>query len=165
MPGIQKIVHQYSSYNQWANQRMIEWLRTLESSLWYQTVPSSFTSIDYTVQHILRTQKFWHAFVQKLDLSNFSWKIFENRAEQTLNELEAQTQFMHQTFCSFEENELTEVLSLNMPWAKNQCSRYEYIIHVINHSTFHRGQVVTQARVLGVDREIPATDYNIFNSI
>jgi uncharacterized damage-inducible protein DinB len=41
-------------------------------------------------------------------------------------------------------------------------SRYEYILHVVNHSSYHRGQVVTLCRALGVTREIPVTDYDAY---
>lgn len=163
MSAISDLITNYSAYNLWANQRMVDWLRTLDVSLLYKNAPSSFTTMDYTVQHVLRTQKFWHGFVAQRDLSDFSWKIFENRAEETLLELESQSVAMHETFMSYSENELLEMLELNMPWAKNQRYRYDYILHVINHSTFHRGQVVTQARALGIQDHIPATDYNIFN--
>jgi hypothetical protein len=37
-------------------------------------------------------------------------------------------------------------------------SRYEYILHVVNHSTYRRGQVVTMCRALDVTGEIPVTD-------
>jgi hypothetical protein len=35
-------------------------------------------------------------------------------------------------------------------------SRYEFILHVINHSTHHRGQIVTMCRRLGAVDNIPA---------
>ncbi|MBL0256882.1 MAG: hypothetical protein IPQ03_04840 [Bacteroidetes bacterium] len=71
---------------------------------------------------------------------------------------------MEKLFLTYTNNELTEEIELNMSWSKNKLSRYEYIIHVINHSTYHRGQVVTIARGLGITENIPATDYNFFNS-
>ncbi|MBT1708848.1 DUF1572 family protein [Fulvivirgaceae bacterium PWU5] len=41
-------------------------------------------------------------------------------------------------------------------------SRYEYILHVVNHSSYHRGQVVTMCRALGITREIAVTDYDAY---
>ena len=40
-----------------------------------------------------------------------------------------------------------------------------YIVHIINHGSFHRGQIVTMARTLGVSEGIVNTDYNIFNCL
>lgn len=41
-------------------------------------------------------------------------------------------------------------------------SRYEYILHVVNHSSYHRGQVVAMCRALGIRGEIPVTDYDAY---
>jgi len=72
---------------------------------------------------------------------------------------------MKQTYSAFSEQELLEVLNLEVPWAKNSRSRYDYIVHIINHGSFHRGQIVTMARSIGVTEGIVNTDYNIFNCL
>jgi DinB family len=41
-------------------------------------------------------------------------------------------------------------------------SRYEFILHMINHNTYHRGQIVTMCRRLGVLDNVPAMDYEAF---
>ena len=51
-----------------------------------------------------------------------------------------------------------------MPLAKNDFNRYDYILHIINHSTFHRGQIVTMSRAIGITDGIVNTDYNMFNT-
>ncbi len=71
---------------------------------------------------------------------------------------------METDFGAFEETDLLTELHLDTPWAKNRLPRYEYIVHVVNHSSFHRGQLVTMARQLGIDKDIPNTDYNIYNT-
>ncbi|MEI9934102.1 MAG: DinB family protein [Ferruginibacter sp.] len=38
---------------------------------------------------------------------------------------------------------------------------YEVVFHVFNHSTYHRGQLVTILRQLGVEK-IPSTDLIVF---
>jgi uncharacterized damage-inducible protein DinB len=35
--------------------------------------------------------------------------------------------------------------------------RFEVLLHVYNHSTYHRGQCITMARAVGLDL-VPATD-------
>lgn len=39
---------------------------------------------------------------------------------------------------------------------------YEILTHLLNHGTYHRGQVVTMLRQVGVDK-IPQTDYILFS--
>ena len=38
---------------------------------------------------------------------------------------------------------------------------YEVMLHVFNHSTYHRGQLVTMLRQLGVEK-IPQTDFIVY---
>ncbi|MBK9480359.1 MAG: DinB family protein [Bacteroidetes bacterium] len=162
--GLKKLIDNYAAFNLWANNHFVTWLQSLDTQLLYQQMPSSFTSIDFTLQHILRTQKYWLAFVCEKDTSTFSWAVFENEVERILEELNTQSEEMHNTISSFSEEQLLAKLILDSPWAKNQLSRYEYILHVINHSTYHRGQIITMARNIGISEHIPATDYNFFNT-
>lgn len=162
--GLKKLIDNYAAFNLWANNHFVVWLKSIDSRLLYKQMPSSFTSIDYTLQHLLRTQKFWLAFVCERDISTFSWAVFEHEVERILEELKTQSEEMQTTISSFSEEQLLAKLNLDMPWAKNQLSRYEYILHVINHSTYHRGQIITMARNFGISEHIPATDYNFFNS-
>lgn len=41
-------------------------------------------------------------------------------------------------------------------------AKYDFMMHVINHNTYHRGQIVTIARMLGVFENIPNTDYEAY---
>ena len=109
--------------------------------------------------------KFWHLFVLQRDIQNFNWAVRPNQELVIMEELLENSTLIAQDFKKFDENDLLETLHLNMPWAKNSLSRYEYIVHVVNHGTFHRGQIVTMARNLGITEGIPPTDYNIFNCL
>jgi uncharacterized damage-inducible protein DinB len=162
--SLQKLIRNYATFNSWANIKFADWLQTIDEGLLYKQIPSSFNSIDNTIQHILRVQKFWTVFISLRDVSNFDWSVKENQAKKNLIELKNQSVDMENLFLAYSNNELTEEIALNMSWAKNKLSRYEYMIHVINHSTYHRGQVVTIARGLEITENIPATDYNFFHS-
>lgn len=160
--ALKKLIENYSSFNSWANHRMADWLLGLEDSLLEKHSPSSFPSINLTVQHLLRTQKFWTAFTGENDVSNFDWSVKEGEAKIFIRELVLNSEQMAHVFTNYSEADLNKELHLRMPWAQNNLSRFEYIIHVINHSTYHRGQIVSIARNLGIVNHIPGTDYNIF---
>lgn len=163
--SLKKLAANYAAFNNWANQTVIDWLGSLDEALLYRQTPSSFSSLDYTLQHILRTQVFWHLFITGQDYSHLKWAVREQEVGRILHELSEISALMEQDFGAFEEPDLLTELTLNTPWAKNRLARYEYIIHVVNHSSFHRGQLVTMARQLGISDGIPNTDYNIFNTI
>ena len=68
------------------------------------------------------------------------------------------SRLMLDAFGAYTEKELLEkVASTDMVQ-----SRYEFILHVINHNSYHRGQIVTMCRQLDVVDNIPAMDYEVF---
>ncbi len=163
--GLSKFISDYSTYNDWANNEIAGWLKSINKELLYQKTPSSFASIDYTLQHILRTQVYWLAFITNQDTSQLNWNVRENELENILEELIIVSDKMKVEFTSFFEEDLETILHLDTPWAKNDLSRYEYMVHIINHGSFHRGQIVTMARCIGINEGIVNTDYNIFLSL
>lgn len=160
-----KLISNYTNFNEWANHNIVDWLNPLDKSLLYQKTPSSFNSIDYTLQHLLRAQNFWTLFITEKDFSKFNWAAREGEVQTILSELLVSCYQMKIDFGNFTDEELNHVLHLKTKWAKNNLARYEYIVHVINHSTYHRGQIITMARSLGITENVPNTDYNMFNCI
>lgn len=161
--NLQHLIRNYIKYNAWANDQLIQWLSAQDQNVLYAEIPSSFPSIDKTLQHIWRVQRFWLAFVTNTYDKNFDWSVRNYEVEKVMQDLQQQSHQMKDMVCVFSELELMETLNLDMPWAKNKLPRYEYIQHVVNHSTFHRGQIVSMARGLGLWEGVPASDYNIFN--
>ena len=161
--SLKNLISNYSAYNAWANHRIVTWLSTVDQDLLYKQTPSSYTSLDYTMQHILRTQRYWLLFVSEEDASRNNWSIREGEVENIMTELIEVSEEMKKRFSSFSEDDLLKVLHLRSDWAQNDLPRYEYIQHIINHGTFHRGQIVTIARAIGIRDGIVNTDYNFFN--
>lgn len=162
--SLTSLIANYSKYNAWANNKIANWLKDQDENLLQTYTESSFKTINLTIQHMLRTQKFWLAFVTQQHFDQFDWSVKNGDTIVFLEELVLVSEQMQEAFSNFSDEALTKQLELNMPWAKNSLSRYEYIIHVINHSTYHRGQIVTMARSLGLNSGIVNTDYNIFNT-
>lgn len=160
-----KFINNYTRFNAWANNEIIQWLQQVDTKLLYQETPSSFKSLDFTLQHILRAQKFWLAFITEKDTTNFNWSVRHNEVENILRELGEVSIQMQEQFALFTEAQLNDTLVLNAKWMQNSLSRYEYIVHVVNHSSFHRGQLITMARTIGITEGIVNTDYNYFNTL
>ena len=162
---IKSLVQNYSSFNTWANKRIVEWLKSLPSDILTAEVKSSYTSIDFTLQHILRTQRIWLYFINEKDTSGLNWNVRHGETEAVLKELIEVSEAMEDTFGKLSDEELSQIMHLDTPWAKNDLPRYEYIIHIVNHGSFHRGQIITIARTLGITEGVVNTDYNIFNTL
>ncbi len=163
--SLTRLTTNYAAFNFWANKRIVNWLSTQEINLLSKEVSSSYPSIDLTLQHILRAERFWHLFIMQQDFSHLNWNVRTDETVKTLNEVPEVSEKMAFDFKGFSEETLLEELHLNMPWLQNKLQRYEYIIHVVNHSSYHRGQIITMARSLGITEGVPNTDYNYFNTI
>lgn len=161
---LKDLITNYSAYNEWANFKLITWLKTLDEQILVKKVSSSFESIELTIEHIVLAQKFWLGFVSSKNPDTFHWVAEPQTSASILDELLQLSTDIKNKLNQYTEEQLTEKIELNQSWLKNKLPRYEYILHVINHSTFHRGQIITIARNLGITQNIPNTDYNYYNS-
>jgi uncharacterized damage-inducible protein DinB len=59
------------------------------------------------------------------------------------------------------ENQLLHVFGYVRKKEQLKMPVYQMLHHVFNHATYHRGQLVTILRQLGVDK-IPSTDFSTF---
>lgn len=155
---LKKLITNYTSYNHWANVKLTDWLKTLERNIVYQETASSYNSIDLTIQHMLHAQNFWLSVLTVQDFKNMDETAKNNSFEINVASLLAGSQRMIETFNEYTEAELLEQVSTD---ATTQ-SRYDFILHVINHNSYHRGQIITISRQMGVKENIPCTDYEYF---
>jgi uncharacterized damage-inducible protein DinB len=153
--SIKKIILSYAKYNHWANEKLTVWLMSLDRELFYKQTPSSFATVELTVQHMQQSQQFWLGIIANkgvalpdgMDADAPGFKL-----------LLTGSRLMLDTFGAYTEKKLLEkVASTDMIQ-----SRYEFILHMINHNSYHRGQIVTMCRHLGVVDSIPAMDYEVF---
>lgn len=159
--SFQKIIANYSEYNEWATNKTLHWLDKVDQDFLFLPCPSSYNSISKTLVHLLDTQNFWMQFIAGKNVSRFTWN--EDRIQDDLFiELRLNCAQLKTQMCSYSDEDLIEFIALDMPWAKNKLARYEYIIHLINHTTYHRGQIITIAHQLGIAGKYPNTDYNFY---
>ncbi|MFN0016013.1 MAG: DinB family protein [Saprospiraceae bacterium] len=153
------LLKDYAAYNLWANTAYINWLRTKPADLMTREVPSSFPTIKDTLLHIWSAEQVWLERLQGISPTKFVSIGFTGTTEdvfagilQTSAAFEAhirdQIEAFFQETCPFRLLNGTE----------DARPRHQMILHCMQHSTFHRGQVVTIARNLGIT-DPPQTDY------
>jgi uncharacterized damage-inducible protein DinB len=159
--SLQKLINNYAGYNLWANKTLIDWLKTKPAELLNKEVPSSFPSVIKSLAHLWDTERFWLLVLQG---ANPVWRNFEGTNEEVqmglLKESEIFSSYVH----SLSEAELLEDCILDTPWAKGQLPKYEFIQHCFNHASYHRGQIITIGRNVGLT-DAPNTDYNYYNMV
>lgn len=161
---MRSLVQHYASYNYRVTEQMVDWLSTQPESILLQDMDSSYRSLIATIGHIIRAQQYWCDFVQGTERPDFTWDPPTGSSQAVFQEWLSSADELRSIVRRFSVELLEEVLHLSTPWAQNDLPRYEYILHVIGHGTYHRGQIVTMARMAGVTEGIPNTDYNLFRS-
>lgn len=155
---LQNLSTRFLRYNLWANERLTSWLMTIDRNILYEKTGSSFGTIDRTLQHILSAQIYWHVIIAKGQINEFNQSVKENAVDEVIADLIVSSQQLINDLSILNEHQLIECIQVS----DSTQSRYEYILHVVNHSSYHRGQVVTMCRALRITGEIPVTDYDAY---
>jgi uncharacterized damage-inducible protein DinB len=148
-----------AGYNLWANKRLIEIMLRLSNEQLEQVISSSFASLKKTVYHTWSAEYIW---LQRLQLveqpvwieTNFSGSF----ADGCDNWQAVSLQLLEFVKAQYDDKALQHTMqyySMKKQSFKN--SVFEVLLHVFNHSTYHRGQLVTMLRQVGVTT-IPSTD-------
>lgn len=153
-----KTIKEYARYNLWANKKIATSLHELSDNAWTEKDISSFGSIAATVVHILWAEKLWTERLKNHpspDITSYPTDHRKNVMEQFLNFSEQLTDLV----INYNEYDLTYSLNYSTMSGKEYCNhRYQMIHHCINHSTFHRGQLILMMRYHHIT-EIPSTDF------
>lgn len=160
--SLQKLTNNYAAYNTWANETLVNFLKTKTTALMDKEVASSFSSIAKTLNHILATQEFWYAVVTETENTSMRWNAEQVDIQEVFDSLIKHSHDFTDKVSQLSESDLSKEVNLDTPWVKGKLPIYEFLQHVFNHSTYHRGQVITIGRQLGFT-DAPMTDYNYYN--
>lgn len=149
----------YAAYNLWANTTLIDWLRTKPASSMEAVVPSSFPSIKETLVHIWQTQQYWTSVVTRTE---YTPEPFSGTTEDIFSLLLTQSGQLKDYIAEMNEEDICDHTLVVNPWFECNFNNFEYIIQMVNHGTYHRGQIITIGRNLGF-ADAPMTDYNYYN--
>ena len=139
-----------AKYNQWANTKAIEWLNSLTDDQWTQPLVSSFPSIAETVLHIVAAEQVWYE--RLMNIENPSWLPFTFKGDRldTLRLWENSSQLLVDFIANIQDVHLASLQHYKRINGEAFTQPvYEILSHVLNHSTYHRGQLVTMLRQVG----------------
>lgn len=151
-----EVIIDITRYNLWANHTLAEVLQKQSNELLNREMKSSFRSIRKTIHHIFDAESIW---LDRLKgISALDWPS-KNLTDNSPIELFLK---ISNDFVSFLEQQpesyfTRETSYLNLKKEKFSTVNYGIILHCMNHSTFHRGQVITLLRNADVT-ELPSTD-------
>jgi uncharacterized damage-inducible protein DinB len=115
-----------------------------------------------SLHHIWAVEEYWYSIIfQKGDFVNLytSQTLIKNEIFEGIIK---RSKALAEDIQLLSEDQLTQKIAVVSPWFQANMERYEYIQHLITHSTYHRGQIVTIGRNVGIT-DGSMTDYNFFN--
>jgi uncharacterized damage-inducible protein DinB len=149
------------AYNEWANARVVEVIAGLPADRLTAPIESSFPSILGTFAHIVAAEWVWlrrwlgenpAAFPDWLAAPSFG------PLREKLAEVEAErAAFLD----ALGDHDLERPLDYRTLAGTPFCNRLaDLLVHVVNHSSYHRGQLTTMFRQVGASPV--ATDFVVF---
>jgi len=137
-------------YNHWANQKILVAASQLDEEKFTRALGSSFSSLRDTLVHILGAEWIWlerwnrrspRALLSVAELPTLA--AITARWEQVE---EARNRFLQ----GLSSDDLNTAISYVNPRGETwSYPLWQQLVHVVNHSSYHRGQIVTLLRQLG----------------
>jgi uncharacterized damage-inducible protein DinB len=150
----------FAGFNEWANGRITEAMLAMPSENHLKAVVSSFPTLQETIVHTWGAEDIW---LQRLELAERpDWKPASFKGD--LPEACAAWKKASASLTEFIRRQYTDkalehvVEYRKMDGQVYKSAVYAVLMHVFNHSTYHRGQLVTMMRNLGATK-IPGTDF------
>lgn len=151
-------IQQHLSYNRWANTKIADVLRNIEDIIYFQENKSSFPSIAKTVLHLWGAQYIWLKRLQGESLRTWLSADSKDDKKDSLDGLIQSSIDLELFAISKDESFLTSAYTYKNMKGEPFEDRYEdTLFHVVNHGTYHRGQIITMLREAG-ETTLPSTD-------
>ena len=156
---MKELLTQLSSYNIWATGLLLDAINSLPEEKQKQEVQSSFTSLYHTVLHMWNAESIWWQRMKLQERFYIPAEEFKgNMRELSLHLLEQGKQWKEWIAAASEPMLQHEFKYHNSKRESFKQPIYQMLLHVFNHGTYHRGQLVNILRQLGIEK-IPRTDF------
>jgi len=150
----------YAKYNLWANRRVHAFIRDhLSEEQTEKEIVSSFSSVKKTILHILDAEMIWLERFHGNSLNSFPSQHFKGSGTEAAEALVSHSKKFLDFISSKEPSFFDSSLKYkNLKGVAYETNASDVVQHVMNHNTFHRGQLITMFRQLGFS-ELFSTDY------
>ncbi len=156
---MKEILQQYAAYNIWANKTLLDRIQKLGEEKIQIEITSSFPSLYKTVCHMWLAEEAWwqrHKLADKIELQS---ENFTGSFAALCVQHAKQSQQWKDWVDAANDIQLTHVFAYIRNKEQHKMKVHDMLLHLFNHGTYHRGQLVTMLRQLGEDK-IPATDFS-----
>lgn len=160
---MKELLQQLSAYHVWANRLLFAAITALPEELQRKEVPGSFPSLYKTVLHMWDAEGIWWQRLKLQERIVGPASQFSGNFEEASSALLLQNKQWQHWINAAQEHQLQHVFQYQNS-RKEQFKEpvFQMLLHLFNHGTYHRGQLVTILRQLGVEK-IPATDFILWS--
>jgi uncharacterized damage-inducible protein DinB len=156
---MKELLDHYARYDHWANTRFVERLQHEPDEVLDRPVSSSFPSLRGTLLHIRDAENVWWG---RLTGGKTLWPA---EASTEIATLLPYSERLKAWVEQADEGELKRVAEYHdLRGTAHHQAVWQLLLHCFNHSTQHRGQVITLMRTLGLEN-IPANDLVVFQRL
>jgi uncharacterized damage-inducible protein DinB len=151
-------IREIYAYNRWANQRTLQTSARLAGEAFLRPMGNSFSSVRDTLTHILGAEWIWLERWQ----GRFPTALLDPADFPSVQTLRSRWQAVEKDYIQFIHALTDDRLRGDLSYINRAGEPYTYVLwqqmaHVVNHSSYHRGQITTLLRQLGA--EAVSTDF------
>jgi len=146
------LISELYGYTHWADQRVLAAAGKLEQEKFIRPMGNSFSSVRDTLAHILSGEWIWLERWQ----GRYPTELLDPADFPAGQSLVARWKTVRQDYDRFIQALTPQRLAEDLAYLNRAGQRYSYplwqqMVHVVNHSTYHRGQITTLFRQLGAE--------------
>ncbi|WP_044640940.1 DinB family protein [Risungbinella massiliensis] len=142
-------------YNVWANKKVLDRLKELPLEIYKQEIQSVFPSISKTMSHIYITEYCWLDILngkkmgEAMEFGNQLKEQIETKNIESIEKMFFDLSERYKLFFNNQED-MDQKFVLDNPYIRaRETSFSEIILHVVNHGTYHRGNITAMLRQMG----------------
>lgn len=156
---MKELLVQYATYNAWANAQLLTAISALPEEKQRQQIISSFDSLFNTVLHLLDSNTIWWQRLKLQERIVRPSDHFTGDFRELSQALMQQDRLWLDWVTQAQEHMLQHVFQYqNSRRESFKQPVFQALHHIFNHGTYHRGQLVTMLRQVGVEK-LPNTDF------
>jgi uncharacterized damage-inducible protein DinB len=160
---MKETLQEFARYSYWANQTLTAVILGMDEHLHQQHTPSSFPNLYATILHMWDAESAWWQRMHKHEKVLVPSQNFNPNMKEAINGLLSQSELWANYAASVTDQELKAPLHYrNYKGEEFSQPLHEILLHVFNHGTYHRGQLVTMIRALGHEEALPQTDFIVW---
>ena len=158
MNDLNNYLKDLTAYNTWANMKILKFVEEAGEEKSVLPQQSSFPSIRKTVLHIWDAQSIWFNRIHGVSPQVWPPVPFEGNTMMACQGLLESSREFEALVGKFKTEDIHKSITYQtLKGDEFQNTIFQIIVHLMNHSTFHRGQLITMFRGAGF-AEFSATD-------